>query len=300
VTIAAEIDSLVEVACALCGSLHREARFEEAPYTVYACAACGLTYVSPRVRTERLIDDVYNAAYWRSGAARTRGYGDYLGDEELSLATFRKRLAAIEGHTRGPGRALDIGCAAGYFLDVLRESGWEVRGVEPSAPMAAAARERLGEAYVQAVPFEQSDHAPGSFDLITMWDVLEHLPDPVAALRKAARLLAPGGRLVIETQDVSSRAAKLLGRRWHHYKHAEHLVHFEPRTLEHALDAAGLRLRELCSRRAGKFVRIDFVVERSERLHPWLPKLLAPLERIGRKALYVNLFDEMIAIAEAR
>ena len=83
-------------------------------------------------------------------------------------------------------------------------------------------------------------------------------------------------------------------------EHAEHLVHFEPRTLEHALDAAGLRLRELCSRGAGKFVRIDFVVERSERLHAWLPKLLAPLGRIGRKALYVNLFDEMIAVAEAR
>jgi 2-polyprenyl-3-methyl-5-hydroxy-6-metoxy-1,4-benzoquinol methylase len=292
-------DALVEVVCALCGSLQREERFREAPYSVYLCSGCGLTYVSPRIRDERLIEDVYDEEYWRSSAARTRGYGDYVGDAELMRATFRRRLRVVQRHTRGPGRALDVGCAAGFFLDVLSNVDWDVFGVEPSRSMADAAAQRLGSERVQCARFEDADHAPQSFDLITMWDVLEHLSDPVGALRQARQLLAPGGRLILETQNVNSRAAKVLGRRWHHYKHAEHLVHFEPRTLEYALEAAGLHMTELGSRRAGKYVRPGFIVERSERMHRWLPKLLAPLERIGKQAIYVNLFDEMIAVAEA-
>jgi hypothetical protein len=130
--------------------------------------------------------------------------------------------------------------------------------------------------------------------------VLEHLPDPLAALARARELLADGGRLVIETQDVESRAARLLGRRWHHYKHAEHLVHFSPATLRRALEHSGLESVALLRRGGGKYVAREFLVERSGRLAPWLPRMARPLARLLPRTLWVDPRDELLVVARAR
>jgi hypothetical protein len=130
-----------------------------------------------------------------------------------------------------------------------------------------------------------------------MWDVVEHVPDPHALLRRARELLAPGGLLVLETQDVRSPFARLLGRRWHHFKHHEHLFHFSPATIRRLLADTGLTLDALTHRHAGKHVSGGFVAERSGRLHPALPRLLGPLGRMD--AVYVNVFDEMLVLARA-
>jgi hypothetical protein len=129
--------------------------------------------------------------------------------------------------------------------------------------------------------------------------VLGHLPRPVRTLEHARGLLAPGGRLVVETQDVQSVAARVLGRRWRHYKHAEHLVHFDRDTLARALFAAGLQLEFKTRRAAGKYVRAGSLAERARRLCPPLAPLCAPLARLSG-AIYVNSLDEWIAVARAR
>jgi SAM-dependent methyltransferase len=191
---------------------------------------------------------------------------------------------------------LDVGCAAGYFLRVMREQGWDVRGVEPSAPMRQRAQHELGSALLHA-SLDDPGLAPDSFDLVTLWDVLEHVPDPLATLRRARELLRPGGRLVLETQNVASPAARLLGRRWQHYKHAEHLYHFDPRTLRRALGQAGFELLESRPWLGGKYVSGAFVVERARRVGAWLSLLLRPLALLGSRGVYVNLLDEMVAVA---
>ena len=136
------------------------------------------------------------------------------------------------------------------------------------------------------------------FDLITLWDVIEHIPDPVSALVYARGLLAPGGKILIETQNVDSRAAAALGPRWQHYKHAEHIYHFNPATLGRVLDEAGFRTLENTPRLGGKYVSLGFIAERAGRLHPVGSFLLSPLRLIKGASLYVNLFDEMIVVAE--
>jgi 2-polyprenyl-3-methyl-5-hydroxy-6-metoxy-1,4-benzoquinol methylase len=290
---------LVDVACALCGSTERRLRFRDGPFSVVTCAGCDLTYVTPRVPPGRLVETVYGADYWRSPAAKERGYTDYRADAELYRRTFRLRKRLVDRFAPRTGRVLDVGCAAGFFLEVLRDAGWDVLGLEPSAPIRATARERLGADAVLAEPLGEADLAPASFDLVTMWDVLEHLPDPVAALRAARGLLAPGGRLIVETQNVASLAARALGRRWQHYKHAEHLHHFHAGTLERAYREAGLRTLHRTARYGGKLVSPAFVAERAGRVHPVLSTLLAPLARFSRGGLYVNLYDELIAVAAA-
>ena len=120
------------------------------------------------------------------------------------------------------------------------------------------------------------------------------------ALKRVAGGVAPFScAILIETQDIHSAFARLLGRRWQHFKHREHLVHFHRGTLEEALRRSGLRLAHLQRRAAGKYVRGDFLVERSARLHPSLPRILRPVLG-GPWSIYLNFGDEMIAVAEPR
>jgi SAM-dependent methyltransferase len=208
-------------------------------------------------------------------------------------------MKIVRRHFARPGRVLDVGCAAGYFLRVMQEEGWQVTGLEPSDAIRPMAEERIGRENVRAGLLGQVELAPRSFDLVTMWDVIEHVPDVVGAARAVRELLAPGGKFLIETQDVDSLAARVLGRRWQHYKHAEHIYHFQRETIAAVLERAGMRVVENRPWLGGKYVSLGFVAERAGRLHPFLSGLLSPLKLLGRASLYVNLLDEMIVVAEA-
>jgi len=286
-----------EVACGLCGGRERRLKFEDGPFSVVTCSACDLTYVTPRLDPGALIDNVYNEGYWTSEAAKERGYTDYRSDEPLYLRTYRRRLKIVRRHFPRPGRVLDVGCAAGYFLRVMQEAGWSVTGLEPSDAIRPHAARLIGEDNVLAGLLGEADLEPGSFDLVTMWDVIEHIPDPVAAVKEVGSLLAPGGKFLIETQNVDSFAQKVLGKRWQHYKHAEHIYHFNPKTLRNVLQRAEFRILENTPWLGGKYVSLGFIAERAGRLHPILSTLLSPLSLFRKAALYVNLFDEMIVVS---
>src|SRR5262249_2083248 len=184
-------------------------------------------------------------------------------------------------------------------MTALRERGYDVRGVELSKPMAELARRRLGDAAaVHCGVLDESIFGGMKFDVITMFDVVEHIEDPIAFLATARPMLPPpGGVVVSETQNVASWFAKVMGVRSQHYKFQEHLWHFDPRTVRVLLQKAGLALVEWSPRRGGKHVSLRFLVERAGRVHPLLSTLLAPLRLLGGASLYVNLFDEMLVVA---
>ena len=282
--------------CLFCppGTPVRE-RFSDPPFAVVECTGCGLVFVSPRVSADRL-PDVYGERYWQSPEAKAYGYADYRGEEANWRRTYARRARVLDGRLSPGARILDVGCAAGYFCELMRERGFDVRGVELSAPMAAEARARLGAERVHLGTIFDTPYEDASFDLVTFWDVVEHLPDPIAALREARLLLKPEGLLLIETQNVESRFARLMGRRWQHFKQVEHLWHFSPATAGRLLDAGGFAPVSLTAKRAGKHVGWDFIAERAGRVHPVLSKALSPLSRLPG-APYVNLFDEMILLA---
>lgn len=286
------------VDCGLCGSSERTLKFADGPFSVVTCARCGLTYVTPRLRDASLIEHVYDEGYWRSQAAKDRGYTDYREDAPLYLATYRRRMRVIERHFARPGRVLDVGCAAGYFLSVMQERGWQVTGLEPSDAIRPQAEARLGREHVVGGLLGERALPGAPFDLVTMWDVIEHIPDVVAAVKTVRTLLAPGGKFLIETQNVQSLAARVLGKRWQHYKHAEHIYHFDRKTIADVLSRAGFRVVENRPWLGGKYVSLGFVAERAARLSPVAAALLSPLKLVARRSLYVNLLDEMIVVAE--
>lgn len=293
---------LVEItSCQLCGSRRHSEVFREEPYSVMKCDECGLVFVTPRHASEKL-REIYAEGYWKSDKPRVRGYSNYVADERLYLKTYQRRRRFLQPVETRRLKILDVGCAAGFFLRVMREHGHEVYGVEPSAAIAQHARRHLGEAAVHVgtlddLPHDQPAFAPGSFDLVTMWDVVEHVPDPQALLRRARTLLRPDGALVIETQNVSSGFAKLLGRRWHHYKHAEHLYHFDPRTVRRLLEDSGFTVEHNTPAYGGKYVSLSFIAERAARLHAVVAFALKPIALLKGANLYLNFRDEMVILA---
>ena len=285
-----------DITCILCGTDEYVTLFAEPPFRIVRCTECGLVYTLPRLPSARILE-MYQVGYWRSAEASNFGYTDYLRDRNRYLRTFRLRSKVIDRYKPSAGRVLDIGCAAGFFLKVMKEKGWETTGVEISASMADFARTELELNNVLTGTLEKQQFEAESFDVITLWDVIEHLEDPRAVLATAKRLLKKDGVLVLETQNVESVFARLMGRRWHHYKFEEHLWHFSPKTLTALLGLESFSVAEVSSRWAGKFVTLNFALERSARIHSALPQLLRPLRCVGGMSLYVNPMDEMIAVA---
>lgn len=286
-------------ACPVCGGDRFRTLFEEPPYRVMRCLECGTGVVTPRL-TEAGLEAMYrDPTFWRSPSPRELGYQDYRGDEALYLKTFRRRLQFVLRNRPVQGRALDVGCAAGFCMQAMRERGFDAYGVEISPTIARHAIERFGFDTVHVGSLATAPFPERSFDLITMWDVIEHVIEPRALLARAAELLKPGGLLVVETQNIDSAFARALGRRWHHYKHAEHIYHFTPASLRRLLGSVGLTVDVLTPRFGGKYVSPAFIAERAARVHPALSAVLQPIGAFSSARIYVNVMDEMIAIARA-
>jgi len=289
--------------CQLCGSTDREEKFRDGPYTVYTCGGCGLVYVSPRLTGQALLD-VYNETYWKSDNPKERGYADYASESKLYLKTYQKRMKLVSKWLPDNARILDVGCAAGYFLRIAQQRGHDVHGVELSAAIAKEAIAALGADRVFNGSLDDAVAArgwqPHSFDMVTIWDVVEHVPEPQGLLASIRKLIKPGGKLLLETQNVQSRMARRLGKAWHHYKHDEHLYHFDPDTIGKLLDQCGFDVLACGSAFAGKYVSFGFLAERAGRLGR-IPGMLAkPLALLKGCNLYVNPQDEIIVIAQPR
>jgi SAM-dependent methyltransferase len=234
-------------------------------YTVARCRGCGFLYQKPRVADEHLADcypDHYprhqepspripfkgspgsdKAARWALASAF--GYAQ-LRDASVGLST-RLRARRLVRRIRwdcppwtGQGRYLDVGCGSGGALGVAQALGWQVTGIEVDANAAAKARRFTCELHVGDVltaPF-----AAGRFDVVTAFHVLEHVPDPVAVIRRMLGWLAPGGLLIIEVPNAGGLGASLFGKAWSGLELPRHLSHFSPATLTRALEQAGGRV----------------------------------------------------------
>jgi SAM-dependent methyltransferase len=233
-----------DAACPACGASQTGApvAFVKDGWPIVRCPSCGL------LRRENLPDDeeiaaVYGPDYFQPGAeGDPAGYLDYLADEGLHRLNARKRLGLTERFVPC-GTLLDVGCAAGFFLDEARQRGWRVSGVDASEEMAAVARNTIG-VDAQAIPFADVEVPRGSVDCVTMWDYIEHSRDPAGDLEKATALLRPGGLLALSTGDAGSLVARVAGRRWHLLTPRHHLFYFDRRTLRLLLENSGLTVLE--------------------------------------------------------
>lgn len=252
---------------------------------LYACVHCGTVH-QPGLPAGAELADLY----------RDMSDDLYLSEEEGRRATARRLIDLIGRHVPA-GTLLDVGCGHGLLLDEARRSGYSVSGLELSDSARAYATDVLG-LDVRGETIEQlaAEWPEGSFQVIVLADVIEHLEDPLGALDACGRLLAPGGALCVITPDPSSAAARLAGERWWGYIPA-HTYLFPRETLRELLESRGLVISE------------DVPLVRSFEFRYWLNGLaergrgLGRLARaasrspVGGRSLSLSLGDERVMLA---
>ncbi len=223
---------------------------------IVKCNHCDLVYANPHWSQEELL-----AAYT---AVTDETYVAERSGREL---TFSKHLKDLEKHT-GPGNGrtlLDVGAYIGVFVEVAAAAGWQACGIEPS-DWAARQAQQHGLPVMQGT--QDSPALQGKqFDVVTMWDVIEHVADPAAELGKAFNLLKPGGWLAVHTMNIDSLTSRLLGRRWP-WLMDMHLYYFSPQTLSAMLKHVGFNIA--WSGTQGRYLRLGYLATRVGGMHPAL------------------------------
>lgn len=224
--------------CLLCGAPSAPAPVL-APLGIARCTVCGFTF-APALADNDTTRGIYEGGAYEERVYEERafdqGNADAASPEERDR-NAQARLSFLTEHVPGRGRLLDVGAAGGAFVAAAGRAGFTATGVEPAPAFARYARETLG---VDVRDGRVEDVQPGEADVITLWHVLEHVPDPVDALRRLREGLTPGGHLVIEVPNLGSVAADLHGAAWTHLDAGTHVSHFTHASLGAAMRAAGL------------------------------------------------------------
>lgn len=291
--------ALYPVPCNLCGSTDNHPFCPENGLRLVQCKQCNLVYVSPRPDPQELYA-LYGETYFNNEQSGVVGYTNYLKDETNIRKTFARRLKGLEQFVKN-GKLLDVGCAAGFFLDEAHKRGWQVQGLDVSSFAVDYAAKRFGYDVRQG-SLTEHQYPAGNYDLVTLWDVIEHVPDPQAYISRAAELLRSGGVLALATPDVDSFPARLTGKRWVGYKLSEeHVYYFSIRTLRRMLEEMGLEVID--ARHAGKYVTVRLFLNRLGMYSPVIARLLALAERVfklSERSVYINPFDIVLMIARKR
>jgi len=229
-----EGERLERVRCNLCGCGEAAPVMSVGGFSYVRCVACGLVYVNPRPADLR----GWHLRRYAEGRDGSGPDADIRRQYAAGRSARLAREARSYGRFRRLNRILDVGCSAGAFLAAAVKEGWKATGVEISPDCARAGRERLG-LDIRVGTLAEANFPHECFDVIRMNNILEHLPDPMADLSEAGRVLRSGGLLSLATVNGRSLAALLSGKAWRYYDPRCHAYIFTPRTLRRMLRAAG-------------------------------------------------------------
>jgi SAM-dependent methyltransferase len=231
-----------EANCPICGPGGRaenflQARSGESLFSYVRCSACGLVFLSPRPEAAEMLG-FYDEDYYGGEDRKFR-----FGMEVLRRLLARARVRRAGRYFPSSGKVLDVGCGQGTFLRLMQEKGWKGYGTELS-PRSASRAVEAGLS-VSVGELQENQFPPDFFDMITFWQVLEHLRDPAAVLKRVRPLLRRRGIVAVSIPNVESWQARTFRADWFHLDAPRHLFLFSPVTLEKFMAAHGFRLLTL-------------------------------------------------------
>ncbi|MCA1815111.1 MAG: class I SAM-dependent methyltransferase [Acidobacteria bacterium] len=277
--------------CIVCGGTSHRQLYEG----LLRCRACGYVFADARLTDEEL-RALYDEDFF-TGAE----FSDYAEDELHLRKNFRARLRVLRRFL-DPSRhkrLLEIGSAYGFFLEEARALFESVEGIDITGAGIAHARERF-QLDVTLGDFLSHDYGARRFDVVCMWDTIEHLREPQRFVEKIASLTERGALLALTTGDIESLNARLRGRRWRLIHPPTHLHYFSRRTIARLLAAHGFDV--VYNRPCGFYRSLDnvaynvFVLRHNLRL----PHALLRRAGVARLGFYLNLSDIMYVIARRR
>jgi SAM-dependent methyltransferase len=287
--------------CLVCGGERTLRLYTLSRFDIHRCAACDQVFLFP-LPTEAQIAELF-ARLYRDGQGSVPELQDYYAScfdaspTSPVVRTSRAWLQAIARHAAG-GRLLDIGCGTGIFCHTARGFGWRPLGIDEAGQAVEFAR-REYNVEVQLGNFESLDLEPDAFDLVTMWDVIEHSRAPRRLVADAIRCLRPGGLLAVSTPNQRNIMEVVAGPLYHvtggrlrgpleKFYLMEHFLYFTAATLRRLLTDAGLDILEL---------RLESTDLTRLTLHP--------LVRLGLQTLFLvarplGLENRLLVIARKR
>lgn len=254
---------------------------------IFACESCKVQFMDPQL-SDVEITELYSEAYYKSWGVS--GDSENESSKQMKIDTFKLRLAQIQKLVPR-GKILDIGCATGFFLEAARDLGYEPFGIELSDYSSQLAKKKFGNESIFHGKLEDSPFQAKSFDVISMFDLIEHVRVPSQTLGIAASLLKNEGIIVITTPDNSSLSNKLMGKKWTHYK-KEHFYYFDKQSLQYI--ATQNQLNIVYSERSKKALNINYLHTQLNVYRHWL---FTPIMNLLHSILPKKLCAKNIHIA---
>lgn len=251
---------------------------------IVRCKKCNLVYTNP-------MEDMKSVL---------KGYKDVVDEEYLINEKYRKKLSAHHletlEKTKQKGSLLDVGCFAGFFLEIAKKKGWKTYGIEPSSWAATIAKKKginiLGRD-IEGARLKQN-----SFDAITLWDVIEHLPNPQKVIKIIHKALKRDGVVALGTPNIESLLSKILK---DHYPYLirMHIILYSPQTLRKLLEENGFKVLHIST--YGRLYPLGYVVDRirtNKFIFSTIKKIIHSYPIISNFVVHINLRDEFVIIAK--
>lgn len=289
---------LLYMKCYLCKNTASKFLFKN-NYQLFRCDSCGLIFYDFNRDYAKFLEKQYSKGYF-TGESSLKSYTDYGKDRKNIFKNMTWYIDEIKKYKKS-GKYLDVGCAYGYAMEVADNRGFDVYGIDPSDYAVSQAKKKFPKrawvTYLSDMKF-----ADNSFDVISLFDVFEHLQDPKKDLQKLKKVLKKDGLLVIATGDTSSFWAKLSGRSWTFFNPPQHIFYFNKTTAQKILKESGFDVITVTT--TGKWLSLPYILHLSETVgENKLAKLLSPYilnSPFSRLALYLKLRDNMVIFAKKR
>lgn len=277
---------------------------ENVPFSILKCLNCGLTFIHPLPQKED-IEKYYRSYYnLQINSEYSRGISLNYKDTYMS-EIINNRLNCLKKYCPY-GKLLDIGCGTGVFLDEARENGWEVTGIDIADDAVQYARDKFKLEVFQG-ELDSINLPAAHFDVITMWDLIEHLENPLAILKKANKILKDKGKIVILTPNENSLIKKIIflffklsGKRWDFLVKKgygiHHLYYFSDKNIKELLKKAGFGIIKVVKRETS----IEEMIRETQEdwTKPGKKLVLFCLKIIFFFARLINQQNKMMVIAE--
>lgn len=273
---------------------------EKNGFFLYKCPACGLVRTDLEIPYDRFVAEHYNKKYF-TGDLHRSAYINYKDDKFVIVRNMKTFLQEIQ-RIKSSGRLLDAGCALGFFVELALKNGYDAYGFDPSSYAVDESKTLVGNDRIKHGTISSVSYPQKSFDIITLFDVFEHLGDPSSDLIRLKHFLKDDGIMVIATGDTDSVMARILKRRWTFYIPPQHLFFFNKKLLTQILSKN--TLIPLKWFRIGKWLSLRYILHLARTTGESKVAILlyniAETLHLGRIPLYLPLQDNIVVIVEKK